>query len=87
MDITAKELFNSYGWSYEYIKGDCCEDVIRCKNMNVKNSKSEWDIQFNLMTKIVVLNDDMRFIGEHIPKVILIQISELGWYEWLKTVK
>lgn len=31
--MSAKEMFEKIGWSYEYVKGDCSEDTIQCKDL------------------------------------------------------
>lgn len=83
--MSAKEIFIKMGWSYEYVKGDCCEDTIQCRDMTrtmIINScfLQLPNIQFNLISKCIVVND-LMFISMHILKAINKQIEELGWLD------
>ena len=85
--MTAKEMFLKMGWSYEYVKGDCCEDTIQCKDLTrtmIINSGFPQlpNIQFNLISKCVVVND-LIFISMNILKAINKQVEELGWFNEL----
>lgn len=80
--MSAKEIFIKMGWSYEYVKGDCCEDTIQCRDMTrtmiLNSMPSLPNIQFNLISKCIVIND-LMFISMHILNAINKQIEELGW--------
>ena len=72
------------GYSYEYVKGDCVEDVIRYKNLRKtilsKEDVSSYDIQFNLLSKCVVLNNFV-FMNMVLLQAINQQCKELGWLD------
>ena len=84
--MSAKEMFKKMGWSYEYIKGDCSEDTIQCKDLtrtmlltcqnDLKNVLP--NIQFNLISKCIVVYD-LMFINMNILNAINKQVEELGW--------
>ena len=84
--MSAKEMFEKMGWSYEYVKGDCSEDTIQCKDLtrtmlltcqnDLKNVLP--NIQFNLISKCIVVYD-LMFINMNILNAINKQIEELGW--------
>lgn len=80
--MSAKEIFIKMGWSYEYVKGDCCEDTIQCRDMTrtmiLNSMPSLPNIQFNLISKCIVIND-LMFISMNILNAINKQIEELGW--------
>lgn len=86
--MSAKEMFEKLGWSYDYVKGDCCEDTIQCKDLNrtllatrpteLKNLQP--DIQFNLMSKFIAINNSI-FINIDLLNAINKQIEELGWLD------
>lgn len=80
--MSAKERFIKMGWSYEYVKGDCCEDTIQCRDMTrtmiLNSMPSLPNIQFNLISKCIVIND-LMFISMNILNAINKQIDELGW--------
>ena len=82
--MTAREMFIKMGWSYEYVKGDCCEDTIQCRDMTrtmILNSMPTLpNIQFNLLSKCIVINN-LMFISMHILNAINKQVEELGWIE------
>ena len=84
--MSAKEMFEKMGWSYEYVKGDCSEDTIQCKDLtrtmlltcqnDLKNVLP--NIQFNLISKCIVVYD-LMFINMNILNAINKQVEELGW--------
>lgn len=84
--MTAKEMFQKMGWTYEYVKGDCSEDTIQCKDLtrtiflscqnDIKNLLP--NIQFNLISKCIVVND-LMFINLDLLQAINKQVEELGW--------
>lgn len=80
--MTAKEMFKQLGWSYEYVKGDCYEDVIQCKDLTrtiaCKADFMNWNIQFNLISKLVVIQN-ITFVNLDLLRAINKQIEELGW--------
>lgn len=80
--MTAKEMFQKMGWSYEYVKGDCSEDVIQCKDLTrtilLQKDMMKWNLQFNLISKVVVVQN-ITFINEDLLKAINKQAEELGW--------
>lgn len=80
--MTAKEMFEELGWSYEYVKGDCSEDTIQCKDLTktiiYPQGLMKWNIQFNLISKVVVIQN-VTFINLELLKAINKQIEELGW--------
>lgn len=84
--MSAKEMFEKMGWSYEYVKGDCSEDTIQCKDLtrtmlltcqnDLKNVLP--NIQFNLISKCIVVYD-LMFINMNILNAINKQVEELEW--------
>ena len=84
--MSAKEMFEKMGWSYEYVKGDCSEDTIQCKDLtrtmlltcqnDLKNVLP--NIRFNLISKCIVVYD-LMFINMNILNAINKQVEELGW--------
>ena len=86
MSKSAKEMFEKMGWSYKYVKGDCSEDTIQCKDLTrtmiltCPNHKLLPDIQFNTISKCIVIND-LTFINLDILQAINQQIKELGWLD------
>lgn len=84
--MSAKEMFLKMGWSYEYVKGDCSEDTIQCKDLtrtmiltcqnDLKNILP--NIQFNLISERIVIND-LMFISMELFQAINKQVEELGW--------
>lgn len=86
--MSAKEMFKKMGWSYEYVKGDCSEDTIQCKDLTrtmlltcQNDSKNVLpNIQFNLISKCIVVYD-LMFINMNILNAINKQVEELGWYK------
>ena len=84
--MSAKEMFEKLGWSYEYIKGDCSEDTIQCKDLTrtmiltcqTDLTKLLPNIQFNLISKDIVINNTM-FINMKLLQAINKQVEELGW--------
>ena len=83
---SAKEMFEKMGWSYEYVKGDCSEDTIQCKDLTrtmffpCPNYKTLPNIQFNIISKCIVIND-LMFINLDILQAINKQCKELGWLD------
>lgn len=83
--MSAKEMFLKMGWSYEYVKGDCSEDTIQCKDLtrtmiltcqnDLKNILP--NIQFNLISERIVIND-LMFISMELFQAINKQVEELG---------
>ena len=88
MNKSAKEMFENIGWSYRYIKGDRSEDTIQCRDTTrtilltpqEDFSKISPNIQFNLVSKLIVIND-IRFIDTKPIKAINQQCKELGWLD------
>ena len=88
MNKSAKERFEKLGWSYRYIKGNCSEDTIQCKDMTRTMlltpqedlSHMSPNIQFNLLSKLIVIND-IRFINMELIKAINQQCKELEWLD------
>lgn len=83
MNKSAKEMFNKLGWSHKYIKGDCSEDTIQCKDMTKTmflDCQNLPNIQFNLISKRIVIND-LRFMSLDILQAINQQCKELGWLD------
>lgn len=86
--MSAKEMFEELGWSYDYVKGDCWEDTIQCKDLNksllatrpTELKTLQPDIQFNLMSKFIAINNSI-FINIDILKAINKQAEELGWLD------
>ena len=82
--MSAKEMFEKMGWSYEYVKGDCCEDTIQCKDLTrtiiYKEDLMKWNIQFNLISKLIVIQN-ITFINIDLLQAINQQCKELGWLE------
>ena len=86
--MSAKEMFEKMGWSYEYVKEDCSEDTIQCRDLTrtmllvSPNYETLPNIQFNLISKcIVITNLRFRFINLDILKAINKQVKELGWLD------
>lgn len=83
---SAKEMFKKMGWSYEYVKGDCSEDTIQCRDLTrtmflmCPKHKSLPNIQFNIISKCIVIND-LMFINLNIMQAINQQCKELGWLD------
>lgn len=86
--MSAKEMFERNGWSYDFVKGNCCEDTIQCRYLSkticVTNPRELNNftpiIQFNLMSKLVLINKAM-LIDLNILKAIIQQCKELGWLD------
>lgn len=82
--MSAKEMFEKLGYTYKYIDGNNCEDVI------IYTHNTSWlIIQFNLLSKVVVYQTKNNwkeydkiaiFITKELIQVINQQITELGWY-------
>ncbi len=83
--MTAKEMFEKLGYTYQYINNnkDNCEDVVL-----YTHEKSGVIIQFNLISHVVVYQIDNKFkeykkIGLFITKELIQainkQIEELEW--------
>lgn len=83
--MTAKELFEILGFKYEKIdnSNNNCEDIII-----YTHTISDLTIQFNLMSKNVVINaknylkDKERLViimTKEATKAIYMQTNELGW--------
>lgn len=78
---TARDMFEDLGWDYDYIQNDLAEDTITYHKDNLH-------IQFNLISRLVVLQNDTShmfyntavfFLNEELLKAINKQIEELGW--------
>ena len=84
--MSAKEMFKKMGWSYEYVKSDCSEDTIQCKDLTrtmILTCQNDFknvlpNIQFNLISKCIVVYD-LMFININILNAINKQVEELGW--------
>lgn len=78
---SAKEMFEKMSWSYEYVKGDCSEDTIQCKDLTrtmiltCPNHKLLPNIQFGTISKCIVIND-LTFINLDILQAINKQVEE-----------
>ena len=80
---TAKEIFEELGYEYNYIQIENCEDTITYHKDNLH-------IQFNLISKLVVLKNDTShmfynsatfMINNNLLKAINKQVEELNWNE------
>ena len=78
---TARDMFWELGFKYDYIQNERCEDTITYHKDNLH-------IQFNLLSRLVVLQNDTSymfynnavfFLNEGLLKAINKQIEELGW--------
>lgn len=84
--MSAKDMFEKLGWSYEYVKEDCSEDTIQCRDLTRTmllvslNYETLPNIQFNLISKCIVITN-LRFINLDILKAINKQVEELGWLD------
>lgn len=81
MNKSAKEMFEELGYKYDYIQNKNSEDTITYHKDNLH-------IQFNLISKLIVLQNDTSyiyygtatfFINKDLLKAINKQIEELGW--------
>ena len=79
--MTAKEMFEKLGYECNYIKNDNSEDTITYHKDNLH-------IQFNLIGKQVVVQNDSSyvfyghavfFINQELLQAINKQVEELGW--------
>ena len=79
--MSAKEKFENLGYEFDYIKQECCEDLITYHKDNLH-------IQFNLTGKQVVVQNDSSyqfyghavfFINLEVLNAINKQVEELGW--------
>lgn len=82
--MSAKEMFQKMGWTYEFVKGDCSEDTIQCKDLTrtiiMPQDLMRWNVQFNLISKLVVIQN-IKFINLELLQAINQQCKELGWIE------
>ena len=80
--MSAKEMFQKMGWTYEFVKGDCSEDTIQYKDLTrtiiMPQDLMKWNIQFNLISKLVVIQN-ITFINLELLQAINQQCKELGW--------
>ena len=81
MNKSAKEMFEELGYEYDYIQNKNSEDTITYHKDNLH-------IQFNLISKLIVFQNDTSyiyygiatfFINKDLLKAINKQIEELGW--------
>lgn len=81
VQLTARDMFEKLGYEYDYIQNKNNEDTITYHKDNLH-------IQFNLISKLVVLQNDTSymfyntatfFLSEKLLKAINQQIKELGW--------
>ena len=87
MNKSAKEMFKKMGWTYEYVKGNCSEDTIQCRDLTRTILLTYQDdltkllpnIQFNLISKRIVVN--LMFVNLDILQAIIQQCKELGWLD------
>lgn len=79
--MTAKEMFEELGYEYDFIQNKNSEDTITYHKDNLH-------IQFNLISKLVVLQNDtshifynssLFMINSNLLKAINQQCKELGW--------
>lgn len=81
MNKSAKEMFEELGYEYDYIQNKNNEDTITYHKDNLH-------IQFNLISKLIVFQNDTSyiyyaiatfFINKDLLKAINKQVEELGW--------
>lgn len=80
--MSAKSMFEELGYTYKYVNGNNCEDVIIY-------TQDKAVIQFNLLSKVVVYQAKNNwkdydkiaiFITKELVQAVNQQINELGWY-------
>ena len=81
--MSARETFESLGYEYDYKQGELCENTITYHKDNLH-------IQFNLTSKLVVLQNDtshmfynasLFMVNMDLLNAIAQQILELKWKE------